>query len=87
MRAGGPDGSGVMGAGGPDGIGLWVQEENGSEPGAVRIRRARWQGKEGMAGGRNARWQLLESGGAGGGWQGKEFQMGQPGARLGDRGS
>ena len=45
--------------------------------GVVGVRRARWQGKQRMAGGRRARWQLLGVVGTG------VLDGGQPGARFG----
>ena len=47
-----------VGAGGPDGVGqgCWQGARWGR---VVRARRARWQGRDGMAGGRIASWQLL----------------------------
>ena len=63
VGVGGPNWGGVVGVGGA---------MAGSQMGqGVGTRIGRWQGREGMAGGRRARWQLLEvmgqeGGGAGG---------------------
>ena len=57
-----PDGGGGGGAGGPDSRGWWGQEGQwqGTRWGrAVRVSRVRWQEREGMAGNRRARRQLL----------------------------
>ena len=64
---GGPDGQGGRGwqdTGGPDSsfCGWWDRRGDGKEPygaGAVEARRAKWLEREGMAGCRRARWQLL----------------------------
>ena len=75
-----------VGAGGPDGGGGSGQEkqrQGAKWDRAMGARRARWQGRKGMAGGRRARWQLLGVVKVAGD---RSSRWGQPGARSGGKG-